>query len=170
MPGGQHPGAELDEGLAKGRHRHGDARGEHRAGKRQRGPEHQVAKVPASPLPARLAPHPRTGRQRLQQPRPAPAGSASGAAVGGEGRGGADLRPDALKAIGAGLHLLRGGMQRRAHKLREVMWLTGWWPGSHVYSCSNAALSAAMPRAVWLLTAPRLIRMAVAISASERSA
>jgi hypothetical protein len=79
-------------------------------------------------------------------------------------------RPDALKAIGAWLHLLRGGMQRRAHKLREVMWLTGWWAGCHVYSCSSAALSAAMPRAVWLLTAPRLIRMVAAISASERSA
>jgi hypothetical protein len=91
-------------------------------------------------------------------------------AVGGEDRAGTDLRPDALKAVGAWLHLLRGGMQRGAHKLREVMWLTGWGAGCHVYSCSSAALSDAMPRAVWLLTAPRLIRMVAAISASDRSA
>jgi hypothetical protein len=82
---------------------------------------------------------------------------------------GPDLRPDAVEPIGVWLHLLRGSMQRRAHKLREVMWLTGWWAGSHDYSCSSAALSAAMPRAVWLLTAPRLIRIVAAISASDRS-
>jgi hypothetical protein len=91
--------------------------------------------------------------------------------VGGKGRpAGPDGCADAVQAVGARLHLLRGSMQRGAHKLREVMWLTGRWTGSHDYSCSSAARSAAMPRAVWLLTAPRLIRMVAAISASERSA
>ena len=93
-----------------------------------------------------------------------------GHTVGGKGwAAGLDRCPDAVQAVGARLHLLRGSMQRRAHKLREVMWLTGRW-GSHDYSCSSAARSAAMPRAVWLLTAPRLIRMVAAISASDRSA
>jgi len=109
-------------------------------------------------------------RGPLQQPRPMPAGRVSVAPIGGESRGGPGFRPDPVQAVRARLHLLRGGMQGRAHTLREVMWLTGWWGGCHVYSCSSAARSAAMPRAVWLLTAPRLIRMVSAISASERSA
>jgi len=37
-------------------------------------------------------------------------------------------------------------------------------------SRSRAARSAAIPRAVWLFTAPRLMPIAVAISASDRSA
>ena len=118
----------------------------------------------------------------MQVPRLPPAGptasgsvrgppSRCGLTVGGEGRAaGPDGCPDAVQAVGARLHLLRGSMQRRAYKLREVMWLTGRWTGSHDYSCSSAARSAAMPRAVWLLTAPRLIRMVAAISASDRLA
>ena len=42
--------------------------------------------------------------------------------------------------------------------------------GSGHYCCSKAARSAAMPRAVWLFTAPRLIFIVVAISASDKSA
>jgi hypothetical protein len=37
-------------------------------------------------------------------------------------------------------------------------------------SCSSAARRAAMPREVWLFTAPRLILIAAAISASDKSA
>jgi hypothetical protein len=42
--------------------------------------------------------------------------------------------------------------------------------GGRHNSCSRAALRAAMPRAVWLFTAPRLIFIVAAISASDRSA
>jgi len=41
---------------------------------------------------------------------------------------------------------------------------------SHEGSCCMAARSADIPRAVWLLTAPRLMPIAAAISASDRSA
>ena len=49
------------------------------------------------------------------------------------------------------------------------------WPSrrgarSRRHSCSRAVRRAVMPRAVWLLTAPRLIFIAAAISASDRSA
>jgi hypothetical protein len=118
---GQDRGAELDDGLAQRRHRQRDARGEHRAGERQRGTQHQVTEIPAGPAPA--GPPAYTGLEQL--------GLASGVGC-GEGRAGTNLRPDALKAVGTRLHLIRGGMQRRAHKLREVMWLTGWWTGCHV--------------------------------------
>ena len=127
MPG-QHRGAELDDGLAQRRHRHGDAGREHRAGKSQRGAEHQVADIPPRAAPAGTRPC--TVGRRLEQPGRLLAGGAGGAAVGGEGGPGSHLRPDPLEAIGAWLYLLRGGMQGRAHTLREVMWLTGWWAGS----------------------------------------
>jgi hypothetical protein len=42
-------------------------------------------------------------------------------------------------------------------------------PQHHDVSCSRIDLSADIPRAVWLFTAPRLIPIAVAISASEKS-
>jgi hypothetical protein len=42
-------------------------------------------------------------------------------------------------------------------------------PQHHDVSCSRIDLSADIPRAVWLFTAPRLMPIAVAISASEKS-
>ena len=42
-------------------------------------------------------------------------------------------------------------------------------PPRHYVSCSRTDLSAAIARAVWLFTAPRLIPIAVAMSASEKS-
>jgi hypothetical protein len=127
MPG-QHRGAELDDGIAHIRHRHGDARGEHRTGESQRGAEHQVTDVPAGAAAAGTCPC--AAGRGVEQPGLLLAGGAGGAAVGGESGSGSDLRPDPLEAIGARLYLLRGGMQGRAHTLREVMWLTGWWAGS----------------------------------------
>jgi hypothetical protein len=90
------------------------------------------------------------------------------------GRTGTDPGPDALQAIRMRLHLVRGGVQRLAHEVREFVprCLRAVWTAaeSHNYSCSRAERSAAIPRAVWLLTAPRLILIVSAISASDRSA
>ena len=74
----------------------------------------------------------------------------------GVGRARPDLVADPLQAVGARLHLIRGSVEFAAQELGEV------WPlpaveaaaGSHHESCSSSARSAAMPRAVWLLTAP----------------
>ena len=90
----------------------------------------------------------------------------------GIGRSGPHSRPDPLEAVGAWLHLVCGRVQGMAQELAEVLSLR-WHPvgaGSGHDSCPKAARSAVMPRAVWLLTAPRLIPMAAAISASDKSA
>ncbi len=82
-----------------------------------------------------------------------------------------DLVADPLQAVRARLHLIRGSVEFVAQELGEVPPLPAVAvAGSHHESCSSSARSAAMPRAVWLLTAPRLIFIAAAISASEKSA
>jgi hypothetical protein len=90
----------------------------------------------------------------------------------GAGRTRPDLLADPLQAVHGGLHLIRGSVELAAQELGEVLPLPAVEAaaGSHHESCSSSARSAAMPRAVWLLTAPRLIRIAFAISASEKSA
>ncbi len=90
----------------------------------------------------------------------------------GVGRTGQDPRSDALKAVRPRLDLVRGSMQRTTQVLGEIVSLRrrAVVAGSGHDSCSRAARRAAMPRAVWLFTAPRLIFIAVAISASDRSA
>ena len=88
------------------------------------------------------------------------------------GRAGPDPRADPLKPVRPRLHLVRGSVQRTTQVLGEVVSLRrhAVVAGSGHYSCSRAARRAVMPRAVWLFTAPRLIPIAVAISASDRSA
>ena len=83
-----------------------------------------------------------------------------------------DLVADPLQAVRARLHLIRGSVEFAAQEFGKVMPLPAVEPsaGSHHESCSSSARSAAMPRAVWLLTAPRLMFIAFAISASEKSA
>ncbi len=90
----------------------------------------------------------------------------------GVGRARPDLVADPLQAVRARLHLIRGSVEFAAQELGEVRPLPAVEAaaGSHHESCSSSARSAAMPRAVWLLTAPRLIFIAAAISASEKSA
>lgn len=149
---GQDGGAELDDRLTQRRDGSGHARREDRAGDRESGTQ-QHGDVPAALISAPPA------RQLADR-----------ATIGGAGiRLGVDPLLDPVKAVGTWLHLIRGSTQRGANILREIMRLTRW-TGIHNYSCSSAARSAAMPRAVWLLTAPRLIRIVAAISASERSA
>ena len=86
--------------------------------------------------------------------------------------------PDPIRArirsspSGRGSNLVGGGVQGMAQELAEVV---SWRrcaivAGSAHYSCSKAARRAVIPRAVWLLTAPRLMPMLAAISASDRSA
>ena len=90
----------------------------------------------------------------------------------GAGRTRPDLLADPLQAVPARLHLIRGSVEFAAQEVGEVRPLPAVEAaaGSHHESCSSSARSAAMPRAVWLLTAPRLISIAAAISASEKSA
>jgi hypothetical protein len=90
----------------------------------------------------------------------------------GVGRTGPDPLADPLKPVRPRLDLVRGSMQRMTQVLGEILSLRrhAVVPGSGHYSCSRAARRAAMPRAVWLFTAPRLIPIAVAICASDRSA
>jgi len=90
----------------------------------------------------------------------------------GVGRAGADLLADLLQAVGAWFDLIRGTMKLAPQELAEILPLpaVGAAARSHHVSCSSDARSAAIPRAVWLLTAPRLICIAAAIWASEKSA
>src|SRR5580704_7542389 len=93
---------------------------------------------------------------------------------------GQDPRPDRDKPIRARLDLVCRGVQGEAHEVTEVAAAGRAVPlvpraggpraGARGHSCSRALRRALMPRAVWLLTAPRLIPIAVAISASDRSA
>jgi hypothetical protein len=84
----------------------------------------------------------------------------------------ADPSADPLQALHTRLYMVGGSVQGTTQEITEVLPLR--WravvAGCHDYSCSRAARRAVMPRAVWLFTAPRLIFMAAAISASERSA
>jgi hypothetical protein len=87
-------------------------------------------------------------------------------------RSGPDPRADPFQPVRAWLDLVGGGVQGMAQELAEVV---SWRrcaivAGSAHYSCSKAARRAVIPRAVWLLTAPRLMPMLAAISASDRSA
>ncbi len=88
----------------------------------------------------------------------------------GVGRARADLLADLLQAVGARFDLIRGSVKLAPQELAEVLPAVEAAARSHHVSCSSDARSAAMPRAVWLLTAPRLIFIAAAISASEKSA
>jgi hypothetical protein len=90
----------------------------------------------------------------------------------GVGRPGLNPGADPLQPVRPRLDLIRGSVQRPAQVLREFGSLRGdaVVAGSGHYCCSKAARSAAMPRAVWLFTAPRLIFIVVAISASDKSA
>ena len=90
----------------------------------------------------------------------------------GVGRTGPDPRADPLQPVRVWLDLIRGGVQGMPQEVAEVV---AWRrcalvAGSSHDCCSKAARRAVMPRAVWLLTAPRLMPMVAAISASDRSA
>jgi hypothetical protein len=63
---------------------------------------------------------------------------------------GPDARADPLQPVRARLHLVRGGVQGMPHELGEVLSLRrhAVVAGSSHYSCSRAARSALMPRAV----------------------
>ena len=75
---------------------------------------------------------------------------------------------------------VRGGVQGAPDELGEVEGAEEFGTlrrkvfrpgaGASHHSCSKAARRAVMPRNVWLLTAPRLMPMLAAISASDRSA
>jgi hypothetical protein len=90
----------------------------------------------------------------------------------GVGRTGTDPRADPLESVRPRFQLIRGSVQLATQELAELGSLrrSAVVSGSAHYSCSRAARRAVMPREVWLLTAPRLIPIAVAISASDRSA
>jgi hypothetical protein len=84
----------------------------------------------------------------------------------------ADLVADPLQPVRARFHLIGGSVEFATQELSEIVSLPAVESpaGCHHDSCSSAVRSEAMPRAVWLLTAPRLIFIAFAISASEKSA
>jgi len=72
--------------------------------------------------------------------------------------------PDPLQAVIGGLDRVHRGMQRAAQQILVV-------PGGLAHaSPSSTPRSADMARAVWTLTAPRLILIAEAICASDNSA
>jgi hypothetical protein len=75
--------------------------------------------------------------------------------------------PDPLEAVVGGLDRVHRGMQRAAQQILAVPGAPG---GPAHASPSSTPRSADMARAVWTLTAPRLIPMAEAIWASENSA
>src|SRR5689334_674769 len=87
---------------------------------------------------------------------------------------------DLRQAVTDGLDVIRCRVQHTTQDFVVVAFLSGHAPRSrplsgppelcHVVSNSRTTRSAATPLAVWLLTAPRLIPIAVAICASERSA
>lgn len=78
---------------------------------------------------------------------------------------GPDLLPDPLQAISSRLDLVPDSMKLTTQVVAEVLPLPAVEAAArcHHVSCSSAARSAVMPRAVWLLTAPRLIFIAAAI-------
>jgi len=88
------------------------------------------------------------------------------------GRTRPDLVADPFQAVRARLDLIRRSVEFAAQELGKVVPLSAVEAaaGCHHASRSSSARSAAMPRAVWLLTAPRLIFIAAAISASDKSA
>jgi hypothetical protein len=93
----------------------------------------------------------------------------------GVGRTGPDLLADPLQAVRTRLDVVGGSAQLMPNELGEVVALgtirtMGAVAGSYHGSCSSSTRSEAIPRAVWLFTAPRLIPIAAAISASEKSA
>ena len=83
-----------------------------------------------------------------------------------------DLVANPLQAVRTRFYLIRGSMQGMAHELGELntVCAVGAVTGFYHYSRSSAARRAVMPRAVWLFTAPRLMPIVAAISASDRSA
>ena len=176
--GNPHRRTELDEGLAQRRQREDDADGEHRAGPGQDRPEQAVPPVPLL-RPAAIAPA--AGGIAAASPGVPAAGqpgqetSRCGRAPAGVGRPGSHPRADPLQPVRMGLDLIRGSMQRPAqvfpefHRIGSLRRHAVESRSGH-YSCSRAARRADMPREVWLLTAPRLIPMAAAMSASDRSA
>jgi hypothetical protein len=163
-----------------------DADGEHGDAHGQGGPQHRLAPVPGPlrcPLraPGRAAvrrgrgmpathcpPAPgqasdESGDRQAERGQPVPPGR-------GVGRTRPDLFVDPLQAIRARLHPIGGSVQLAAHELgKKVVPAVGTAARCHHYCCSNAVRRDAMPRAVWLFTAPRLMSITAAISASERS-
>src|SRR6185437_12429856 len=134
------------------------------------------------PVPPVTRPLPRTAASLLvpaSSAHPAPESSQEttgrGRVPAGAGGPGPHPRADPLEPVRVRFDLVRGGMQRPAQVLPEVHRVRSLRrgaveSGSGHYSRSRAARRAVMPRAVWLLTAPRLIFIAAAISASDRSA
>jgi len=167
---------ELDEGLAQRRQGEDHTDGEHGAGGRQDRPEQPVPPVPR-PLPGTAAASPAAASLLLPASSGRPASQAGQETArrrrvpAGAGGPGPHPRADPLESVRMRFDLVRGGMQRPAQVLPEVHRVGGAVEsGSGHYSRSRAARRAVMPRAVWLLTAPRLIPIAAAISASDRSA
>jgi hypothetical protein len=170
---------ELDEGLAQRRQGENHADGEYGAGSRQDRPEQPVPPVPR-PLPGTAAASRAAASLFLPASSGRPASkvgqeSARRHVPAGAGGPGPHPRADPLESVRMRFDLVRGGMQRPAQVLPEVHRVGSLRrgaveSGSGHYSRSRAARRAVMPRAVWLLTAPRLIPIAAAISASDRSA
>ena len=171
---------ELDEGLAQRRQGEDHADGEYGAGCRQDRPEQPVPPVPW-PLPGTAAASRAAASLFLPASSGRPASQAGHETArrrrvpAGAGGPGPHPRADPLEPVRVRFDLVRGGMQRPAQVLPEVHRVGSLRrgaveSGSGHYSRSRAARRAVMPRAVWLLTAPRLIRIAAAISASDRSA
>jgi len=81
---------------------------------------------------------------------------------------GALLRPgtDPLESVSSGLDPVDGSGQRPPQRLFQIV--LGY--RRHAVSCSKIDFSAAIARAVWLFTAPLLMPIVAAMSASERSA
>jgi hypothetical protein len=75
-----------------------------------------------------------------------------------------DLGADPFKSLWRGRDRFRFRVQGTAKDLTVLV-----VEGLGHYCCSRTLRSAAIPRAVWLLTAPRLIPIVWAISASDKS-
>src|SRR5205814_10026310 len=90
----------------------------------------------------------------------------------GIGRVGPHPGPDPLKPVGSRFELVRGSVQLATQELAEFGSLRRYAvvAGSRHYSCSVAARRALVPRALCVLTAPRPMPIAVAVSASDGSA
>jgi len=153
-----------------------NAEGEHGEAGRERRPEHGDLPLPRRPrrMP-RVASLVRPAPKQVREETPArhrALGDRFGHMRVGWTR--TDPGPDPFQAVRVRLYLVRGGVQRLAHEFTEFAprFLRAVWTAaeSHNNSCSRAARRAAIPRAVWLLTAPRLIPIVSAISASDRSA
>lgn len=98
-------------------------------------------------------PHRRDGRRPVRGPRRSP---------------GLDLGANAIESVVGGIHRIGCGVQSAPQRLIEgrLSWIRA--PVRHV-SRSSTVRNAAIALEVWLLTAPRVMPMAAAICASDRS-